>query len=79
MANGTALTSGKYLPFNMRNVKKLPIVGDVSCERKQWPSTSTEWMNLLQIRPLPIKLNQISYSVNSAERAFNSIRLTFCN
>ena len=38
---------GRYnrtiLPFSMKNVRKLPIVGDVYNERKQWPETAEDW------------------------------------
>jgi len=54
-------------PFTMKNVRKLPIVGDVYCGRKQWPSASKDWEDLLSIRPLPIKLTKIIYSVNEEQ------------
>lgn len=28
-----------YLPFTMKNVRKLPIVGDISSSKEQWPAT----------------------------------------
>ena len=48
----------------MKNVRRLPIVGDVHHEREEWPATAEDWQNLLSINNWPIKLCQIVYSVN---------------
>ena len=61
----------------MQHVRKLPIVGDVCSDREEWPSSPDDWLNILSIRPLPVRLNQIVYSVNEEERAFSSLGLRF--
>ena len=68
-----------FLPFTMKNVRHLPIVGDVHLSREQWPSDAKDWQNLWSIQPLPIKLSKIIYSVNEQEKAFTSISLHFQN
>ena len=77
----TEASLGRYnrvmQPFSMRNIRKLPIVGDLSREKEQWPQTEADWQSLWNIRPLPIKLETIKYTVNKYERAFTSISLEF--
>ena len=68
-----------FLPFTMKNVRHLPIVGDVHLSREQWPSCAKDWQNLWSIQTLPIKLSKIIYSVNEQEMAFNSMSLHFQN
>ena len=68
-----------FLPFTMKNVRHLPIVGDVHLSREQWPSSAKDWQNLWSIQPLPIKLTKVTYAVNEQEMAFNSISLQFQN
>ena len=46
-------------------------------ERQQWPMTEHDWKNLWNIRPLPIKLEKIQYTVNEQEKVFASISLAF--
>ena len=77
----TEASLGRYnrvmQPFSMRNIRKLPIVGDLGREKEQWPSTESDWRSLWNIRPLPIKLEKIKYSVNEQEKAFTAISLEF--
>lgn len=61
----------------MGNIRKLPIVGDLAREKEQWPLTEADWRSLWNIRPLPIKLETIKYTVNKDENAFTSISLEF--
>jgi len=63
----------------MKNVRKLPIVGDVHYAREQWPATTEDWQNLWSTNPLPVKLSKLVYSVNEKEQAFNSLSLQFAN
>jgi len=67
------------LPFALRYVKRLPIVGDVHLGREEWPSTPQQWNQLWSIEPKPIKLSHIVYSVNRQERAFDAFSLRFVN
>ena len=69
----------KLKPFTMKNVRKLPIVGDVLCGHNSKPDSQQDWSNLLGIRPLPIKLCTIEYSINEQEEAFSSLSLQFSN
>ena len=68
-----------FQPFTMKNVRRLPIVGDVHYTREVWPSTELDWSNLFSIDPLPIKLSKLVYSVNEEEQAFDAISLIFRN
>lgn len=61
----------------MKNVRKLPIVGDVHLSREQWPSTPTDWHNLWNIATVPAKLTKISYAVNEHAKAFSAFNLHF--
>ena len=76
---GTVVTSDSICrwPLSMRNVRKLPIVGDVHLGREEWPSLPEDWEALWNINPQPIRLSKITYSVNTAERCFNAISLSF--
>ena len=65
--------------LTMKNLRRLPIVGDVHLGRESWPSTQEDWENIFSIKPLPIKLCKIAYSVNEREKAFNAIRIHFKN
>lgn len=38
-------------PLNLRNVRKLPIVGDVHLGREEWPSLPEDWEALWGINP----------------------------
>ena len=35
----------------LKNVRKLPIVGDVHLGREEWPSAPADWKNLWSIEP----------------------------
>ena len=60
-------------------MRKLAIVGDVHYRRVQKPSSQADWQNLLKMRPLPLKLSNIEYSVNTEEEAFASLSFQFSN
>lgn len=68
-----------FQPFNMKNVRRLPIVGDIHNSREAWPYTELDWVNLLGINPQPIKLSKLVYSINQEEGAFDAISLIFNN
>ena len=51
----------------MKNMRKLPIVGDVHLGRDQWPETPEDFLNIWQTRPLPLRLSKIIYQVNAAK------------
>ena len=67
----------KYEPFKMKNVRKLPFVGDVHCVKEQWPSSQEDWANLWEHNQLPIRLSKIIYGVNRQEKAFNYFSMHF--